>query len=120
MYKEGTGSIKIIWQWPVDGCEVTVFGVAVLRVSEQYNRRSNIRIVGVKYENARETGTITTTQIKALLKEKWMINIGHIDVDIAHRPPKKTKTNCDIIVNFQSRMLKDKILKSRKMLKNSS
>ncbi|WAR06705.1 SVEP1-like protein [Mya arenaria] len=63
---------------------------------------------------------ITTTKVIAFLKDKWIINIVHIDVDIAHRLPNKKNTKRNNIVKFQFRMLKENILKSRKLLKNSS
>ncbi|WAR06704.1 SVEP1-like protein [Mya arenaria] len=70
--------------------------------------------------NGNETAKITITKVIVFLKDIWMINIGHIDVDIAHRLPNKTNTNRNIIVKFPLRMLIEKILKSRKLLKNSS
>lgn len=89
---------------------------------EQYSRRNNIRLVGIKDPDEHETAETTTKIVTDFLKSKMGISVSSTDIDIAHRLPgreKDTHKDRDIIVKFQSRITKEKILRNRKQLKGT-
>lgn len=87
---------------------------------EQYGRRNNIRINGVP-ENGEETSE-RTTRIATETLNRYIENldIRREEIDIAHRLGKKKEgKHRQIIIKFQSRMLRDTVLKNRRVFKGS-
>lgn len=92
-----------------------------VNATEQYSRSNNIRISGLgentnkEYETAEET----SQKVIDLIKTELNIDIKMTDIDIAHRLKKTQKEKRDVIVKFNSRMVKLQILRKKKMLKGS-
>ena len=55
-----------------------------LNKQEDYSRRANIKIDGIK-DNMKETYEQTMVKVKEFLREK--LDLGNIDIDLAHRLP---------------------------------
>ena len=87
---------------------------------EQYSRRNNIRIFGVrdnkKYESLKETENIVIN----LLRNKLNLNFGPEDFEICHRIGRYTEgANRAIIVKFLYRKSKILTISERKKLKDT-
>jgi len=90
-----------------------------LNEAEQYSRLNNIRVRGVIDTNSKETPKETTKKIIDRIEQKMKIEIDSAEIDIAHRLKKRVRGNRDIIVRFTSRMLRDDVMRSKKMLKGT-
>ncbi|KAH3880540.1 hypothetical protein DPMN_004456 [Dreissena polymorpha] len=88
--------------------------------AEQYSRRNNIKIKGIPDPDPNEPATETATKVINFFKEKKIAEISMNDFDIVHRIPNRESKNRDIIFKFVSRFTKDKIIRNRKLLKNSN
>lgn len=87
---------------------------------EQYERRNNIRISGIR-DSEDERTCFQTMEVVCLELNKHMagLHISPNDIDIAHRLGKyKHDKNRNIIVRFVSRAMKIRVFKHRKELKN--
>ena len=86
---------------------------------EQYTRRENIRIFGVK-DSAWEQGDKSTTLAIDIIKTKMKINIREEDIEAAHRVGRfKADKNRAIIVRFSSRRVKERVMVEKKKLKGT-
>jgi len=90
-----------------------------LNETEQYSRLNNIRVRGVEDTNSKETPEETTLKIIDFIEQKMKIEIDSTEIDIAHRLKKRVRGNRGIIVRFTSRMLRDDVMRSKKMLKGT-
>ena len=87
---------------------------------EQYGRRNNIRIVGLRNDKPFETSQDTAWQVVNFINDKMDINISVHQIDIAHRlGPYSRDTNRNIIVRLISRQVKFNVLTHCKELKNT-
>ena len=88
--------------------------------NEQYSRKSNFKVLGIRDEYKNED---TRARIINLCKEKLNIDIAEKEIDAAHRMGPRHRNGKDInrsiIVKCVRRDLKYKIIKARKLLKNS-
>lgn len=90
-------------------------------IAEQYSRLNNIRISGLEEDRGKdyETAEETSEKVIHLLKTSLDVDVKMTDIDIAHRLKKTQNENRDVIVKFNSRMLKLQLLRKKKMLKGS-
>ena len=87
---------------------------------EQYGRRNNIRIVGLRNDKPFETSQDTAWQVVNFINDKMDINISVHQIDIAHRlGPYSRDTNRNIIVRLISRQVKFNVLTHCKELKKT-
>ena len=82
--------------------------------NEQYSRKSNMRVFGVKQVRGEDCKTIVTEMLQNKLGKKVVTG----DIVCAHRIPGKTMPP-PIIVQFSSRELKLDVMKRRRSLKGS-
>jgi exosome complex exonuclease DIS3/RRP44 len=86
---------------------------------EQYSRRNNIRIYGLKDEK-KETYFDTCQKVLSLMNDKLGIKLRNGDVDIAHRIGKFSRDgNRPVICKFVQRFAKHDIIRSRRKLKGT-
>ena len=90
---------------------------------EQYSRKNNVRIVGIR-EN---TSTATTTEntpslIVDFINDTMKLDINSYDIGNAHRlGTRRTGADCrDIIVQFSANTTKQYIMKNRKKLRDTN
>ena len=87
--------------------------------NEQYSRKSNVKIFGVKEEKSEDT----KSKVIKIFNEKLGVSLQEKDVDVAHRvgklKPNKSEHSRSIIVKFIRREHKMDILKNRKKLRGS-
>lgn len=91
-------------------------------IHEQYSRRNNIRINGIQQTDDKETAEQTCAEVCKQLNAKIKItgfSLTPQHIDIAHRLGKLKDGKRQIIVRFQSRMIRDKIMAHKKLLKGS-
>ena len=81
--------------------------------NEQYSRRDNIRILGFPEEKGENCATKTFSWIR----EKLHSDIKPEDIAVAHRVQGGSPRG--MIVRFNSRAVKDKVIMNRKTLKSS-
>ena len=87
---------------------------------EQYSRRNNVRIFGIKDPNPKETYQQTENIVLNVLNTKLGMKISSGDIDIAHRIGRFQRDgNRAIIVKFSSRKCKYAVIYNRKRLKGS-
>lgn len=86
---------------------------------EQYTRRANIRVFGLKGDKD-ESATESERLVCKLFQEKLGVSVQGKDIDIAHRTgrpvPGKPR---QIIVKFMSRKMKEAVMRDRRKLKGS-
>ena len=82
---------------------------------ESYNRRENLRIVGMTSGDGYETNETTEAKVLELAK-KIDANVVSSDISIAHRLPSKRPGPKPIIVRFARRIAKINILRNKKKL----
>lgn len=85
---------------------------------EQYNKRKNIRILGLPAKRGENLFDV----IKGLFKDRLKIDVGNDDIDDCYRVINKnvhTDESKAIIVKFISFHVKQKVLQSKKLLKGS-
>uniref|UniRef100_A0A8D9E972 Zinc finger DNA binding protein n=1 Tax=Cacopsylla melanoneura TaxID=428564 RepID=A0A8D9E972_9HEMI len=84
---------------------------------EQYTRRNNLRIFGLKEENKEDV------EIKVLkvLNEKLNIPINKDDIEACHRTGRldNAKGGRNIIVRFVSRKVRDNVFRNKRLLKDT-
>jgi len=105
---------------------------------EQYGRRNNIRIRGLKLRQGEEC----QIAVAMFLNEKLQVNISCEDIDAAHIIPTRSDNSAEslptssasassstqsrqralpaVIVRFKKRDVRDSVLRKRRLLKNSS
>ena len=105
---------------------------------EQYGRRNNIRIRGLKLRQGEEC----QIAVAMFLNEKLQVNISCEDIDAAHILPTRSDNSAEslptssasassstqsrqralpaVIVRFKKRDVRDSVLRKRRLLKNSS
>ena len=83
---------------------------------EQYNRRWNIRVYNMP-EQEGETSEDCTKKCCRLFTELIGVSTTEEDLEAAHRTGPLSNRKRPIIVRFQSKKLRDKVLGSRKKLK---
>ncbi|KAK9711956.1 hypothetical protein QE152_g25161 [Popillia japonica] len=86
---------------------------------EQYSRRNNIRIIGIKEQKDEKL----ESELVSLFKDKLNINIVQRDMDCFHRVgnvDSKTKASRPVIIKFATYNIKDEVLKNRKKLRGSN
>ena len=88
---------------------------------EQYSRRNNIRILGLKDSKA-ETYTDTGKCVQELIRNKLGLKqFEHKHIDIAHRVgPYRPNSDRPVIVRFNSHNCAQTVLLHRRILKGSS
>lgn len=88
---------------------------------EQYDRRNNVRVTGIK-DKERETAEDTIkTVIETLNSEIPGLNLEENDIDVAHRLGKfEQGKKRQIIVRLKRRMIKYKIMRQKKSLKGKN
>ena len=85
--------------------------------NEQYSRRQNVRIFGIKEEESENT----KQTVIDCFSNKLKVNLNQDDIEIAHRlPSRNADQERPIIVKFKSRDTKIKVIKERKLLKGSN
>ena len=82
---------------------------------ESYNRRENLRIVGMTSGDGYETNETTEAKVLELAK-KIDANVVSSDISIAHRLPSKRPGPKPIIVRFARRIAKINLLRNKKKL----
>jgi len=90
---------------------------------EQYGRRNNIRITGIKNDSLNQTTAETTRQVREMLKNQMDVEVGENEIDIAHRLGKfdeNKPTNRPIIVKFVSRQKRMEVMSNAKKLKETN
>lgn len=105
---------------------------------EQYGRRNNIRIRGLKLRHGEEC----QTAVAMFFNENLQVNINREDIEAAHILPTRSDNSAEsvppssasassstqsrqrapptIIVRFKKRDVRDSVLRKRRLLKNSS
>ncbi len=88
--------------------------------AEQYSRRNNIRIFGLKDGGRQETIFDTEKLVLRLFNHKLGVKLSASDVDITHRLGKLTRdSDRPVIVKFSNRKAKISVITQRKNLKGS-
>ena len=88
---------------------------------EQYGRKNNIRISGIGHDNMYETSYDTAEGIANMLRNKLMVEVSALDIDIAHRLGKYEEGKVrPVIVKFVQRQMKHNIMKNTRHLKNTN
>ena len=88
---------------------------------EQYSRRNNIRIFGIKDQNPKESFQQTEKLVLSVLDTKLGIKVAPTDIDIAHRIGRFQRDgNRAVIVKFATRKCKYAAMSNRRKLKGSS
>lgn len=87
--------------------------------SEQYSRRNNITITGIKDNTKGETALETAKKVVQLMRDKDICDLSINDIDIAHRLPNKANENRQVIVKLISRNTKHDIMKNKSKLKGT-
>ena len=86
----------------------------------QYSRKNNVRVFGVNDTNAKEDASISEQVVSQIIRDKLKINLAPWEIEVAHRlghfTPGKSRP---IIVRFQTRKAKNKVMASRRNLKGS-
>ena len=82
--------------------------------NEQYSRRNNLKIFGLK----EETNEDTAEAVVKMVKDKMKITMSKDDIEVAHRIPTRGGTK-PAIVKLRDTSTKFSLLKSRKSLKGS-
>ena len=81
---------------------------------EQYGRKANVKIYGLKDEGEGETHVETERGVEKLCRDKLGVVLDKGDISIAHRIGRSAEgTNRSIIVKFTRRVTKEKIMKQR-------
>ena len=87
---------------------------------EQYSRRNNIRIFGLKDQDRKETAQTTEKQVIETIRNKLDLTVHPKDIQIAHRTGSfRSESDRPVIVQFVSRKTKSAILQKRRQLKGS-
>ena len=87
---------------------------------EQYGRRNNIRISGLRNDKPYTTSQETAWQVVSFLNEKMGLDLSVQQIDIAHRlGPFSRERNRNVIVKFISRQVKYNILAHCNALRNT-
>lgn len=88
--------------------------------SEQYSRKNNIKIYGLRETGRRETALETTHLVLEFLNEKLGVRVGWQDICISHRLGNPEPHRCrSVIVKFVRRLTKLEVLENRYRLKGS-
>lgn len=83
---------------------------------EQYSRRNNLRIFGVKEEDREDTDKLLIT----LFENKLKIQVDVKDIDRCHRVgPKRAENSRPILVKFTSYRTRSQLFKCKKLLKKT-
>ena len=86
---------------------------------ENYNRRDNVKILGLKETNNGQREMMETTIKKVVdISDALEAQISENDISIAHRLPSRNSGNKPVIVRFARRMKKIDLLKKKKNLVN--
>ena len=88
---------------------------------EQYTRRNNLRIFGIKDTNPKETAVQSEHLVAQLCKQKLGYNLQLWEVEVDQRTGKFLPDgNCPIIVRFVSQKTRQEILSNRRKLKGTA
>lgn len=82
---------------------------------QQYSRRNNIRIFGIKEEAAEDTHKVVLN----MFSEKLKLKIDESAIDRTHRVGGNTSKNRHLIVKFVSYQTRAQIILNRKLLKGT-
>ena len=93
----------------------TLRGKCEAEVLESYNRRENLRVVGIECETEYEQNEVTETKVLDLAK-KIEVTMASSDISIAHRLPTNKPGPKPIIVRFARRIARINMLRNRKKL----
>ena len=93
----------------------TLRGKCEAEVLETYNRRENLRVVGIECETEYEQNEVTETKVLDLAK-KIEVTMASSDISIAHRLPTNKPGPKPIIVRFARRIARINMLRNRKKL----
>ena len=85
--------------------------------NEQYSRRNNIRIRGLPIPDGSNGPELVSTWIGRTL---GLPDVTASDIAAAHRLPARTGKLESVIVRFQNRQVRDRVIKARKSLKNTA
>ena len=92
--------------------------------NEQYSRRESVRIYGLPLPSVDISGRKPVDNCQDLMiriaKESLGIDLSPNDVVAAHRVGKVKNNLQPVIVKFQSRKVRDKVIMKRKLLKGSA
>ena len=96
--------------------------------AEQFSRRNNIRIKGLTVKKEEDCRQVVTEFVRSKLNSP----ISHDDIDIAHIIPNRAQSNQStqmqqnpqerkvvVIAHFRHREVRDRVIRQRKLLKNS-
>ena len=100
----------------VDRHDTTLINIdSKLDDMEQYQRKDNIRIIGL----AQNVGEETPAKVVNFIKQTLQIDITIKDINNAHRLPShdKNTNHKDIIVKFTSHLIKEEVMKNRSKLR---
>ena len=87
---------------------------------EQYSRKNNIRIFGLRDNNKTENSYITENRVIELFRNKLNVDISPRDIQVAHRIGKfSPDSDRAIIVQFVNKKAKMVVMANRKALKGS-
>ena len=84
-------------------------------VLETYNRRDNLRVVGIECETEYEQNEVTEMKVLDLAK-KIEVTMASSDVSFAHQLPTNKPGPKPIIVRFARRIARINMLRNRKNL----
>ena len=84
---------------------------------ETYNRRENIRILGVQSSEEYEDNKVTQAKVLEIAKA-IEADVVEADISIAHRLPSKKQGSKPIIVRFARRIARVNILKNKRKLQD--
>ena len=85
---------------------------------ENYNRRDNVKILGLKETNDGQKETETTIKKIVNISNALEAQISENDISIAHRLPSRNPGNKPVINRFARRIKKIELLKKKKTLVN--
>ena len=87
---------------------------------EQYERRNNVRISGLDFDNKHETSQATKDGIIGIFNDVMGLDLSPYDIDIAHRLGKyDDKKIRPVIVKFVSRQTKYLVMQNANHLKGT-
>ena len=86
---------------------------------ETYNRRENLRILGIKSSQTYEDNDTTAEKVVEVAKLIGA-NVSSTDISIAHRLPSRKQDEKPIIVRFARRIARLNILRNKKKLKETN
>ncbi|KAK3101169.1 hypothetical protein FSP39_022471 [Pinctada imbricata] len=83
--------------------------------NEQYSRKTNIKIIGLKEERSENTKEV----VKKVFLEKGGIEVEDNEITAVHRIPGRREDHRPILIKFRNTDAKSKVMRKRRMIKEA-